>query len=93
MTSQTTYVRACALADVPEDGVLGVALGDVPVAIIRDGGEVFALRDVCSHEEVPLSEGEVYDATWSAGCTGPASTCAPARPPGRPPPCPCPHTP
>ena len=41
MTSQTTYVRACALADVPEDGVLGVALGDVPVAIIRDGGEVW----------------------------------------------------
>ena len=25
--------------------------------------EVFALHDVCSHEEVPLSEGDIYDCT------------------------------
>ena len=57
------YVRACALADVPEDGALGVEVQGTPVAIIRAGGEFFALHDVCSHEEVPLSEGEIYDHT------------------------------
>ncbi len=59
----TQFVRACALADVPEEGALGVEVKDTPVAIIRAGGEIFALHDVCSHAEVPLSEGEVYDHT------------------------------
>ena len=57
------YHRACALSEVPEEGAIGVEVAGVPVAIIRAEGEVFALRDVCSHEEVPLSEGEVYDHT------------------------------
>ena len=59
----SSYVRACALADVPAEGALGVQVAGVPVAIIRIGGEIFALHDVCSHEEVPLSEGDVYDHT------------------------------
>jgi len=42
---------------------LAARLGDVPVAVVRAGGEVFALHDVCSHEEVPLSEGDIYDHT------------------------------
>jgi 3-phenylpropionate/trans-cinnamate dioxygenase ferredoxin subunit len=57
------FVRACALADVAEGEALGVELGGEPVAIVRAQGEVFAIRDVCSHAEVPLSEGEVD------GCT------------------------
>ena len=61
--SEPGYVRVCALADVPEDGVLGVQVQDTPIAIARAGGEIFALRDVCSHAEVPLSEGEIYDHT------------------------------
>ena len=58
-----TYVRACALADLPEEGAFGVEVSGTPVAIIRAGGEIFALHDVCSHEEVPLSEGDIYDRT------------------------------
>ena len=58
-----TFVRVCALADLPEQGAIGVEVGDLPVAVVRVGGDVFALHDVCSHEEVPLSEGEVYDHT------------------------------
>jgi 3-phenylpropionate/trans-cinnamate dioxygenase ferredoxin component len=65
-----------------------VEVGDMPVAIIRADGELFALRDVCSHEEVALSEGEVYDHTvecWLHGScfdlrsgkpTGPPATAA-----------------
>jgi 3-phenylpropionate/trans-cinnamate dioxygenase ferredoxin subunit len=59
----TEFVRACALSDLPAEGAIGLDIGDVPVAVIRAGGEVFALHDVCSHEEVPLSEGDIYDCT------------------------------
>src|SRR5262249_23026172 len=62
-TGMTEFVRACALSDLPAEGALGVDIGDVPVAVVRAGGEVFALHDVCSHEEVPLSEGDIYDCT------------------------------
>ena len=61
--AMTEFVRACALSDVPAEGAIGVDIGDVPVAVVRAGGEVFALHDVCSHEEVPLSEGDIYDHT------------------------------
>jgi 3-phenylpropionate/trans-cinnamate dioxygenase ferredoxin subunit len=59
----TEFVRACAIAEVPADGALGVEVNGEPVAIVRTGDEVFAIRDVCSHAEVPLSEGEIYDHT------------------------------
>ena len=59
----TGYVRACALGDLTDNEPLGVEVKGEPVAVVRTGGEVFAIRDVCSHAEVPLSEGEVYDHT------------------------------
>jgi 3-phenylpropionate/trans-cinnamate dioxygenase ferredoxin subunit len=58
-----TFERACALADIPEDEALAVTLGAQDVAVARHGDEVFAVEDVCSHANVPLSEGEVEDCT------------------------------
>ncbi len=55
-----SFVKACALSEVPDEGALAVEIDDTPVAVVRIDGEVFALRDVCSHAEVALSEGEVY---------------------------------
>ncbi|HLX50587.1 MAG TPA: Rieske 2Fe-2S domain-containing protein, partial [Streptosporangiaceae bacterium] len=45
----TGFARACALSDLPEEGAIGVEVDGEPVAIIRAGGDVYALRDVCSH--------------------------------------------
>jgi 3-phenylpropionate/trans-cinnamate dioxygenase ferredoxin component len=58
-----SFERACALADVPEDEAVAVTLGDQDVAVARNGDEVFAVEDICSHAAVALSEGEVE------GCT------------------------
>jgi 3-phenylpropionate/trans-cinnamate dioxygenase ferredoxin subunit len=58
-----SFERACTTADVREDEALGVTIGDVDVAIARNDDEFFAIRDLCSHAEVPLSEGEVEDCT------------------------------
>jgi 3-phenylpropionate/trans-cinnamate dioxygenase ferredoxin subunit len=34
----------------------------VPVCLVRtEDGQYFAVKDVCSHEETPLSDGWVYD--------------------------------
>ena len=78
------FVRVCALSDVPEEGALGVEVDDTPIAIVRAEGEVFALRDVCSHAEVALSEGEVYDHTiecWLHGSCFDLRTGKPTNPP------------
>jgi len=80
----TGFSRACALSEVPEDGALGVEIGGVPVAIVRAGGEVFAIRDVCSHEEVPLSEGEVYDQTVECWLHGSCFDLRSGKPTGPP---------
>jgi 3-phenylpropionate/trans-cinnamate dioxygenase ferredoxin subunit len=57
------WQRACAAADVPEDGAIRVTIDDEPVCIARSGGEVFAIYDVCSHADVPLSQGDVEEST------------------------------
>ncbi|HEY2552725.1 MAG TPA: non-heme iron oxygenase ferredoxin subunit [Streptosporangiaceae bacterium] len=83
-TAGPVYLRACPLADVPEEGTVGVEVRGVPVALVRTGGELFALHDVCSHEEIPLSEGEIYDHTvecWLHGSCFDVRTGKPTGPP------------
>jgi 3-phenylpropionate/trans-cinnamate dioxygenase ferredoxin component len=58
-----SFERACALSEVPEDEALGVTIGSMDVAVARNGDEVFALQDLCSHAAVALSEGDVEDCT------------------------------
>jgi 3-phenylpropionate/trans-cinnamate dioxygenase ferredoxin component len=58
-----TFVKACDVADLKDGEPLQVVLAGDEVAIVQTEGEVFAIRDWCSHAAVPLSEGEVD------GCT------------------------
>ncbi len=53
------FERVCGLSEVPEGGALRVELAEVDVAVVRYEGQVYALADLCSHAEVPLSEGDV----------------------------------
>jgi 3-phenylpropionate/trans-cinnamate dioxygenase ferredoxin subunit len=56
-----SFERACALTDVPDEGVIPVEVGGVEVAVVKSCGQVFAVRDECSHAQIQLSEGEVED--------------------------------
>ena len=62
-------VRVCSLADVPVEGVVRVELPGpdgraVPVAVARDAdGDLHAVSDICSHQDVSLAEGDVEDCT------------------------------
>ena len=74
------YVKACAVADVPDEGAVRVVVGGIPLAVVRSEGEVYAIFDVCSHQDVPLSEGEVEEGTiecWLHGSRFDLSTGRP----------------
>jgi 3-phenylpropionate/trans-cinnamate dioxygenase ferredoxin component len=82
--TEAVFIRACPVAELPAEGALGLEIDGEPVCLIRTGGEVYALRDVCSHAEVPLSEGEVYDHTvecWLHGSCFDVRTGEPTGPP------------
>jgi 3-phenylpropionate/trans-cinnamate dioxygenase ferredoxin subunit len=51
--------RACSLTDLDDRKPFAVEVGDVPVVLVRDGNEVHALRDECTHASLQLSEGDV----------------------------------
>jgi 3-phenylpropionate/trans-cinnamate dioxygenase ferredoxin subunit len=54
------FRTVCRLDELPETGLRGVEVDGVKIALARTSrGEVFALLDECSHEEFPLSDGEI----------------------------------
>ncbi|MBA3021518.1 non-heme iron oxygenase ferredoxin subunit [Propionicimonas sp.] len=66
-----SFVRACALADVPVGTVLAVEVaGRDSIAIANTTGGLFAIRDVCSHAEIPLSDGEIDGCTLECEAHG-----------------------
>jgi 3-phenylpropionate/trans-cinnamate dioxygenase ferredoxin component len=58
-----SFVRVCALSSLAEESAMHVDVDGVEVCLARTQGEVFAIRDECSHAEVPLSEGDIEDGT------------------------------
>ncbi len=83
----TEFVRVLSVDDLPAQGaVRRVEVDGVTVAIVATEGELFAIDDTCSHDEVSLSDGEVEGHTvecWLHGSrfdvrTGEA-LCLPAR--------------
>ena len=58
-----SWQPACALTDIPDGAAVRVELGNEPVCLVHTEGEVFAIRDVCSHADVALSEGDVEGTT------------------------------
>jgi len=81
--------RACAISDLPEAGALHVDLpgpsGSVPVAVVRDeDGELHAISDVCSHQAIALSEGEVFGCEIECWLHGSSFDLRTGRPSGLP---------
>ncbi len=79
-----SFERACALADLKEQEPLPVKVGEVDVALVMDGDEIFAIRDQCSHAAVALSEGEAEGCLlecWLHGSTFDLRTGKPTTPP------------
>jgi 3-phenylpropionate/trans-cinnamate dioxygenase ferredoxin component len=84
---------AADLAALDDDTPVTVDVNGVPVCLVRHGGRVHALLDVCSHQDYPLSQGEVtddaieccvhgacFDLSTGAAVTPPASEPVPVYP-------------
>jgi 3-phenylpropionate/trans-cinnamate dioxygenase ferredoxin subunit len=81
----TEFVRACALSDLADSEPLALDLDGEPVAVVRvSAGDVYAIRDVCSHAEVPLSEGEVDGCTIECWLHGSRFDLRTGKPTGMP---------
>ena len=79
-----TFEKVCKVADIPDEGALAVEVGDTPVALVREGDQVYALHDVCTHAEVRLSEGDVYDGTLECWLHGSCFDLHSGKPTGPP---------
>jgi 3-phenylpropionate/trans-cinnamate dioxygenase ferredoxin subunit len=53
------FVRACAASEVGDGQALRVEVDGLDVAIVRNGEDIYAIEDECSHAQVALSEGDV----------------------------------
>jgi 3-phenylpropionate/trans-cinnamate dioxygenase ferredoxin subunit len=86
--TERTWHRVASYAELVVDEPKAVEVEGTPVVLVRTDGEVHAIHDVCSHERVALSEGEVVDGAiecWLHGsmfelATG-KPTCLPATEP------------
>ncbi|WP_018587904.1 Rieske (2Fe-2S) protein [Salinispora arenicola] len=77
-------IRVCALSDLEDQTPFAVEVGDLPIVLVRDGNEVHALRDQCSHAQVPLSEGKIVREgieCWLHGACFDLRTGTPTSPP------------
>jgi 3-phenylpropionate/trans-cinnamate dioxygenase ferredoxin component len=69
----TTEIRV-KLADIPDRQATRVEGGPWGICLARVGDDVYALADRCSHQEWPLSDGEVEPYGCSIECTKHGST-------------------
>jgi 3-phenylpropionate/trans-cinnamate dioxygenase ferredoxin subunit len=58
-----TFIPAVSVAAVPSSGILKVRVGGHPIVLTSVGGEIYAVADRCSHEDVPLSLGCIHGDT------------------------------
>ncbi len=79
-----SWTAVCKLSELKDESALGVTIGDQPVCVAKSEGAVYALRDVCSHAEIALSEGEVEDGTIECWLHGSRFSLSTGEPTGLP---------
>ncbi len=67
-------VQVCLVSDMAPGQARHFDAAGRPVVLVRIGDEFHAMRDVCSHEEFPLSEGEVLTEECEIECARHGST-------------------
>jgi 3-phenylpropionate/trans-cinnamate dioxygenase ferredoxin subunit len=55
------WVKVAALDRCPPGNLLGVEVGNIRIVLANIDGDLYALEDRCSHQDFPLSDGELED--------------------------------
>ena len=80
--SESDFVFACSVDEIPESRARIVTVAGERVAIFRHGGRLCALSNVCQHQNGPLGEGRILDGCvvcpWHGYQYDPASGRSPA---------------
>ena len=64
------WTAALAADELPGAQPVSVQVGDTPLMLVRDGDEVLALHDRCSHRGCSLASGEIEDGAVVCPCHG-----------------------
>ena len=77
--------RVCSTEDVPKGSAISADVNGVQVAVVHaEDDNFYAIYDECSHQEIPLSEGEIEGCTvecWLHGSRFDLRTGEPLGPP------------
>ena len=57
--SKAEFVEIAPASELPSGERLFVDLGDKPIVILNIAGKLFALGDVCTHDDGPLGDGMI----------------------------------
>ena len=82
------WVRVAAVEECPPGKILGLGAGNERIVLVNVEGEMYALLDRCSHQDFPLSDGEldgyrlecIYHGAVFDVCTGRALQLPAIRP-------------
>lgn len=55
------YQKLCAVNELEENQTIVVETGGKNILVARINGEFYALENCCTHENLPLNGGEVFD--------------------------------
>lgn len=57
--SDYTFYAVAKISDLPEGERLFLEIGDDSIVILNVAGKIYAIGDVCSHDDGPVGEGEL----------------------------------
>jgi 3-phenylpropionate/trans-cinnamate dioxygenase ferredoxin component len=57
--SKAEFVEIASASELPDGERLFVEVGDKPIVIFNIAGQLFAIGDVCTHDEGPLGDGDL----------------------------------
>ena len=57
--SKAEFIEIAPASELPNGERLFVDLGDKPIVILNIAGKLFAIGDVCSHDDGPLGDGMI----------------------------------
>ena len=53
------FLKVAKVSDIPDPGKITLEIGERLVVVVHAGGRFYCIDDVCTHDDGPLSDGEL----------------------------------